>query len=525
MRVAAASLLFINWLGIVSTIEVDIDVFGDIHDSPTMPSSEIQSKIEAVDEELAAIDEMIQLQEKKLHHLTDIRRILQSETSTDNIADKLSNFIQKAVEQPVSSRDFQRIEQDLYRDHIVERAHVSIPNGIVAIDMLSIQQNLHFVFVADQDGIVHFISQTGNRIGSYNVGRSDLTGISIDSKSRVPRMYARFADNGFSIHVFAVWYKGRRIVGNTTTTPEEDAPEFSITMNADHSVKTSSKVTAIVAARSRGRAVLAVSLAEEKLQIYLHNTTLLRTYDLNSTANVMYSMGGVLAVGLQDRIQFFSAEREKFLSPQHTCHGIHRQRIVHITAESLSSHILFATTDVGDILVFNRRAKADRGTRCRLLYRFTASGHDRGQTVVTKALRGYLLSVSNKRFQVFNTTRLEQMNPMFLFDHPHAFKTDEYTQQMPLLAVSRAPREIQYSENTVVAYTPHRGHSKLIILEAMLPYYEPVYDITWIRLPLIVICVGGVLFWQYKNHQKRSTNPLPMGGGFEKLAELAKRAN
>ncbi|KDO31788.1 hypothetical protein SPRG_03708 [Saprolegnia parasitica CBS 223.65] len=176
-------------------------------------------------------------------------------------------------------------------------------------------------------------------------------------------------------------------------------------------------------------------------------------------------------------------------TPQ-TCVGS-KDAIVSLLRDAQRPLMLFAGTSRGNVLVLHLQrllAAAGRTAACHILHELRPMHEEADENDVVPHLMAW-------RKHVFVVAR-DQLTGYRVADDT-AIRVLHREWPVPGTAVAAQLTRDAPSEATAAVHFLHsNGTRDVVVLQLLLTHEEMMYDVTWIRTPLLVLCAGGFIVWQ-----------------------------
>jgi hypothetical protein len=412
---------------------------------------------------------------------------------------------------------------------------------------------LNIVAVATMDKALHFFETDGTHITTYHATHV-VTKIAFES-SDAPLIATAGSDGTLLFHNVTLWKNDAVLVGkrpramvvpgefNEDGSPKKIKQESPANPNVhgyalvimiesvgDTPPAITGKlpeITDVFMHTPRGggsglsrKVLIADALGTVRLY-FSRNGTLTKSFDAGSEVTAMAKAGPSVALGVGPDVHFVSATKlDKVVS---VCPGIIDTVITSLQYDVLTPSYLYAGLNTGDVLVFNtkHRQSDDSGntgrSMCKLIHKAPKS-RDAGAPGTADHLfgiKGYVMAgfSSSNSVAVWNTTDVRENGARSVIGHE--VTTAKATKMWDVVSSEGAGNKI---ENLLFGLMV--ADDKIVVYEHLLPHHYHYSDISWLRVPLVLVGIGLVFFYNYWNKggkkSRRGGNPFAemegMGG-------------
>ncbi|EQC35052.1 hypothetical protein, variant [Saprolegnia diclina VS20] len=186
-------------------------------------------------------------------------------------------------------------------------------------------------------------------------------------------------------------------------------------------------------------------------------------------------------------------------APQ-TCVGSN-DAIVSLIRDAQRPLVLFAGTSRGTVLVLHLQrllAAAGHSATCHILHELCPMHAKAQETVVPQLMvwRKHIFVVARDQLTGY---RVAEDSAVRVFHREWP---------VPGTAVGAQLTRDAPSDATAAVHFAHpNGTRDVVVLQLLLTHVEMMYDVSWIRTPLMVLCAGGFIVWQRSKKKRAAAGP------------------
>ncbi|RLN90580.1 hypothetical protein BBJ28_00014221 [Nothophytophthora sp. Chile5] len=385
----------------------------------SMPIKETDGALDALVSlriELEAVDEMLQLQTKKLEVLEEIRSTWLNEYEAATLEQREDveprkrrvdghELIERKLDEAMTSLAGERTMQ-AFDTHFVERATIPLEGVVADMKMMKLRASsaLELMVLAYTNGLLVFYISPSVEILRLDTQRHDIKSIALSTQEDQPVVVVSHETSKAVVYTLKLCESGRELNGEATTSTfgAPSGSEYVLSVSERTDLQLSSAVSAVTIARSSRQSIVAVAQVDGLIDFFALNGTSLRQLQTNASITALETRRNLLAFSNGTDVVVSSMVRAQ--APAfHVCSGSSAQ-VSSIVFDAKQPDTIYVGTYRGEILTF---AVAPSGSpACRLLSRSLVSKRSRDQTPVALTMtKEYVIAAVSSEIAVFSVAK------------------------------------------------------------------------------------------------------------------------
>ncbi|KAL3670182.1 hypothetical protein V7S43_004497 [Phytophthora oleae] len=482
--------------------------------------------------ELAAVEQMVKLQEKKLQVLQEMRSVwLQEhkekklEGAEDTTRRKRRVDIGDVIDRKLDVTIADTLAAETARDfdtYFVESATIELEREVVDMKMTKIRPTspMELIAVAYKEGVVEFYTSTAELLLSVKTEKNGIKAISLELHDDHPCLVVTYETPSVDLYELLLVSKDRGdaeggVDGQASKTEQplqitiSSGPEYQLSVSRHRRVELSAKVSAVAIARTSRQLVVAVAEANGMIDFLAFNGTSLRQMQTQASISAMETRRNLLVFSNGTSVAVSSMTRAQG-SVFHSCPGS-SAGVTSIAFDTIHPDIMYTSTQHGEVLVYavNTGVPAE-AQACKLLSRSKVSKSSRGSPVVVATTKSYVIAAGVQDVAVFNVSRTQRngisLSRLCLCSTQSALATAECQQLADISAMAFSEGAM---ESHLAFISTGIGKSKLTLFHSLLPDEREASEFQWTVFVYAGVVGAAVIGSQLFIKWQRQTNVNP----------------
>ncbi|KAG7390652.1 hypothetical protein PHYPSEUDO_007114 [Phytophthora pseudosyringae] len=472
--------------------------------------------------ELAEVEHMVKLQEKKLQVLQEMRSGWLQERKEHKMQEdtrrKRRVDVAEIVERRLDAAVAETVAASTMRDfdtYFVERAPIRLDGEVADMKMMKTRAGSveELIAIAYRDGVVVFFTSEGEELLRVDTDKKEVTSVALELQDEQPCLVVTYETPELAIYEFNMVQKSDAGSDGQVLKTEQHSMltisvghEYLLSVSGQRHLQLSAKASAVAIARSSRQLVVAVAQVDGVIEFFSLNGTSLRQVQTSASIAAMEARRNVLAFSNGTDVVISSMTRAQG-SVFHTCPGS-SALVLSIAFDAMQPEIMYAGTQRGEILVYAVNAEAQA---CRLLSRSTVTRGPRpASPVVLATTKMYVIAAGPHNIAVFNVSKTQRNGVSLSRLCSSGFNevfgpTEGYQRYLPAISFS----EGAMGSHLAIIRADEDGQSQLALFHSLLPDERGESDFQWTIFAyagvVIVAIVGSQLFIRWQ--RQSSVNP------------------
>ncbi|KAL7999746.1 putative WD40-repeat-containing domain superfamily [Plasmopara halstedii] len=465
------------------------------------------SVITMLQRELATVDQMIKLQEKKLQVLQKMRSLWLHEQEAQLHQDveelkKESANVVEFIEQKLNDVIGETEAVSTFDTYFVEKASITMETEVIGMTS-TVMGTMHLIALAYKNGFIVFYTSRMKEMVRLDTKMRMVEQIFLEWQDDQPCLVVTFETSEIGIYELQLTDKNGSVGDNQEPmVTYAGEPEFLLSVSRFRNYQLPYKVSGLSITRSSRQLILAVAQIDGTIDFRALNGTSLHKFQTNASISVVEINRNRLAFSDMANVVITILTRAH--SPVfYTCPGS-SANVESIAFDVLQPDIIYVGTQRGEILVYAIAGTTSEVLACRLLSRsFVTKSTEYKAPVLLVTTEAYVIAAEKDEIVVFNISRILQNGISLVQLCSIRLRKPLYMTQGDL---NKFPR-MMYSEENSGSYLTiisrnKEGQDMLTIYYSLLPKERDTLDYQWtLYLPGIVIViavVGAQVFLKWK---------------------------
>lgn len=456
--------------------------------------------------ELAAVDEMIQLQAIKLTLLKRMRsQSLDSQVSAAPHTG-ISEDLERRLDAAVRAVHFESTNRR-FDTYFVEQAVMELTELVVDVKIMRLSQTgtVDLIVLAHACGRLRFYLSSLREIEQLQLNGGGIQSIQLGLQDDKLCLAVLHTSGSIAVYALDITVNGLSAfkiretdaaASQQSDTPTHRVAQYTLRLHELSSIKLLTAVTAFIMADHTGR--IALGDADGTVRMFSINGTILHSLPANGPVSAIATHKQRVAFSNASRIIVADFAAQK--SPTKVKCPTTRYTITSIRFDVKQREILYAGTAQGGLLVFELHFLPEiQRWSCRLKSQNSAStpSHTNGHGVRLKAVKGYVLLSGDDELAVFNASVAAQVIPKL--NLVTKFKTPDHVTSPPMaFDISQGT----YSSSLVLVAATGDNSQAVMLFHCLLPADVEHQDVPWLYMTYMLIPLAAVVasqFWMRRN--------------------------
>ncbi|KAK1941244.1 hypothetical protein P3T76_007110 [Phytophthora citrophthora] len=488
----------------------------------------VKTVMTTLQRELAAVDQMVKLQEKKLQVLQDMRNVWLQEQQEKKPEEEVGDMTRRrrvdigdAIDRKLDATIVDTVAAETGREfatYFVESATIKLKGVVADMKMTKMRPTspMELIAVAYKDGVIEFYTSTTELLLSVDTEKNGIKDISLELQDNQPCLVVTYDTPSIALYELLLVIKSSDETESGVDGKAEPqftistGPEYQLSVSLHRQVELSSKASAVTIARASRQLVVAVAKDDGIIDFLAFNGTSLRQMQTQASISVMETRRNMLAFSNGRSVLVSSMTRAQG-SVFHSCPGSSAD-VSSIAFDAIHPDIMYTGTQRGEVFVYSVNAGLPAEAQaCKLLSRSMVSKHYRVSLVSLATTKTYIVAAGERGVAVFNVSRTQRngisLSRMCLCNTQSVVAMAECQQLGGISAMAFSEGAME-SHMTFIS-TNISGQSKLTLFHSLLPDKGEVSAFQWTVFVYVGVAVATVIGSQFFIKWQRRTNVNP----------------
>ncbi|KAG7387977.1 hypothetical protein PHYBOEH_008036 [Phytophthora boehmeriae] len=477
----------------------------------------VESVVTTLQHELATVQHMVKLQERKLQVLEKMRTVWVDELNQAAPRDKnvdvrtkvdVADAIERQLELAISS--FTADIAPTFDTFFVEQASIPLREPIAGVQMTKLRASIsqELIVVAYKSGSIAFYLSPTTEMLQLTTQHQDIKSIALNVQDDHLCLVVSYEVPMITIYMLKVVEKNsRKAESGRTKMPRFSPPGYILVLEEHRNVQLSAKASAITIARASRQFIAAVAQTDGRIEFFALNGTSLRQLQTNSSIAALDTRRNLLAFSNGTDVVLSSMTRAQG-TEFHVCPGS-SAKVSSIGFDAAQHDVMYAGTERGEVLVYSLNLGGSADTQpCQLLSRSAVSKRAGDHSPVTVATtKAFVIAAGPQDIAVFNVSRSPRAGVTLApfcstsLDKP----TDSVAADRPYMTFSEG---VMGSHLAFVA-AGNEGKSELVLFHSLLPTEREALASQWTVFLYVGIVIAVAVGMQLYARRQRQTNVNP----------------
>ncbi|GMF29081.1 unnamed protein product [Phytophthora lilii] len=385
--------------------------------------TDVATVMTTLQQELAEVEQMVKLQEKKLQVLEKMRlqwmenneerdeeqdEVVKKRKGRIDVEERINRKLDAAIAETVAESAANNFDT-----YFVEKVSIQLEGEVADMKMIKMHTTsaMELIAIAYRDGLVVFYTSTGDELLRIPTEKQAINKIALEMQDDQPCLVVSYDIPEVDIYELSLIEQSN---GNADKPlKSSQPPTFTISTRSAYLLRVherrqlqlSAKTSAVATARSSRQLVVAVAQVDGIIDFFALNGTSLRQMQTNASISAIETRRNLLAFSNGTGVIVSSMTRAQG-SVFQACPGT-SAKISSITFDAVQPEIMYAGSQKGEILVY--AVNAGGSAQCRLLSRFTIKTRPRDLTpLALVTIKTYVIAAGPQDIAIFNVSKTQR---------------------------------------------------------------------------------------------------------------------